>query len=202
MREHVRSMSMLAILVGFVCTALFSPVLILAGELEPSGPPGPTMKTLDEIPPTWSQVLPVSERFELVMGGQAVLDKETGLVWEQSPDGTSYLPSTSALEGSCAPKTVGGRKGWRAPTTEELASLIDPTQTNPALPSGHPFNNVQMPDPTSCGGSPSHPYYWSVTNAGGTTTQIYAVDFSSGSIIRPFPSAPCDLYFMWCVRGR
>ena len=123
MREHVRSMSMLAILVGFVCTVLFSPALILAGELEPpTGPPGPTMKTLDEIPPTWSQVLPASERFELVMGGQAVLDKETGLVWEQSPDGTFYLPGTIALEGSCTAKTVGGRKGWRAPTTEELGA--------------------------------------------------------------------------------
>lgn len=28
-------------------------------------------------------------------------------------------------------------------TVEELRTLVDPTQSNPALPSGHPFSNVQ-----------------------------------------------------------
>ena len=36
--------------------------------------------------PSWDQVLPANERFVLAMGGAAVLDKETGLVWEQSPE--------------------------------------------------------------------------------------------------------------------
>ena len=34
----------------------------------------------------WSQILPAATRFQLVMGGAAVLDRETGLVWEQSPE--------------------------------------------------------------------------------------------------------------------
>jgi hypothetical protein len=34
----------------------------------------------------WSQVLPASERFELIFDGEAALDTETGLIWEQSPD--------------------------------------------------------------------------------------------------------------------
>ena len=37
-------------------------------------------------------------------------------------------------------KTVGGRLGWRFPSVIELASLVDPSQSNPNLPSCHHFN--------------------------------------------------------------
>ena len=38
--------------------------------------------------PAWDQTLPAATRFVVLtnMGSQAVLDRETGLVWEQSPD--------------------------------------------------------------------------------------------------------------------
>jgi hypothetical protein len=35
--------------------------------------------------PTWHQLLPPADRFVLVMGDEAVLDRETGLVWERTP---------------------------------------------------------------------------------------------------------------------
>src|SRR5262245_29501247 len=59
-------------------------------KLDPPGPPAPTMKTLDELQPVWNRVLPDNDRFQLVMGDVAVLDKETGLVWQRVPSGDAY----------------------------------------------------------------------------------------------------------------
>ena len=73
MRYRKPSNTSMAIILGLMSMFLFLPQLILAGNLNPSTPPGPTMKTLDQIPPTWSQKLQCDEtacpRFELVMGG-------------------------------------------------------------------------------------------------------------------------------------
>jgi hypothetical protein len=41
----------------------------------------------------------------------------------------------------CARKTVGGRQGWRAPTIDEIKTLVDPAQQDPSLSTGHPFRN-------------------------------------------------------------
>src|SRR5437867_494485 len=91
-----------------------------AGSLEPTAPPGPTMKTLDEIPPTWSQVLPAAARFQVLaaMNTNAVLDKETGLVWARSPLNTS-TDYFSAFSNCLTTGAVFVRGGWRLPTTAE-----------------------------------------------------------------------------------
>ncbi len=75
--------------------------------------------------------------------GEAVLDNGTGRVWEQSPD-TGAQSWIGALN-HCYGRNVGGRMGWRLPTIEELASLVDPNNPGgvPFLPPGHPFDNVQ-----------------------------------------------------------
>ena len=78
----------LPLVIAILTAVLFMPGMVKAGNLEPSAGPGSTMKTLDEIPPTWSQKLPAAQRFTIVLDGEAVLDKETGLVWEKSPDAT------------------------------------------------------------------------------------------------------------------
>jgi hypothetical protein len=160
----------------------------ISGNLEPSAAPGSTMKTLDQIPPTWSQILPTSERFELVMGGAAVLDKETGLVWEQSPDTTTRIWDDACNH--CYMVTVGGRKGWRPPRIEELASLMDPSQIpGPTLPSGYSdfFNNVQ-----SAG-------YWSLSTYAPLTPYAWVGSFFSGHVIAAIKGTA--LYYVWCVRG-
>lgn len=177
----------------WLLTALVVPVgftgIGVGGNLQPPGAPGSTMKTLDEIPPAWSQKIPdASKRFQIVLDGAGVLDKETGLVWEKSPDTTSRTWSSAVYYAYS--KNVGGRKGWRPPTAEELASLVDPTQQNPSLPSGHPFANVKSTD-----GS----FYWSSTTGVYNTIDAWVVTFFSfGSVYNDEKSVNG---YVWCVRG-
>ncbi len=155
-----------------------------AGDLEPTAPPAPTMKTLDEIPPTWSQKLPAADRFELVLDEAAVLDKETGCVWEQSH--FAIAMSWNPALAHCITRQVGGRRGWHLPTVEQLASLVDSTQSNPALSSGHPFSS----EPSG---------YWTMTMTKYDTTRAWVVGFSGGGSIDDFNKD--DRNFVWCVRG-
>ena len=169
----------LAVLAGFTTPAI-------AGSLEPGAAPGPTMKTLDEIPPAWSQKLPAAQRFQLVLDSAAVLDKETGLVWEKSP-GTTTSPWSGALYNYCYNKEVGGRKGWRPPTIEELSSLVDLSVSgSPRLSGGHPFLNVQSG------------YYWSATTLTGTTSVAWFVNFNGGYASTEYKTST---NYVWCVRG-
>jgi len=168
-----------------VVMMLFFPMIGTAGSLDPSAAPAPTMKTLDQIPPTWSQKLPAVQRFETVLDGAAVLDKETGLVWEQLPSTASNTWVNAMI--TCQNKSVGNRKGWRVPTVEELGSLVDPTMSNPSLPSGHPFNNnVQSSR------------YWSATTNASDTSYAWNVYFGSGYVGNNDKAAS---YYVWCVRG-
>ena len=177
MRTKTTSPKALTLIIAFITAMLFMPGMVKAGSLEPSAGPGPTMKTLDEIPPTWSQKLLTAQRFVIVLDGEAVLDKETGLVWEKSPDTTERTWVDAAAY--CYNKTVGGRKGWRLPTVEELLSLTP-------LPSGHPFLNIQ-PDG-----------YWSSTTNAGLADAAWYVFPDAGSVTHHYKT---DTNHVWPVRG-
>ena len=76
-------------------------------------------------------------------GDDLVLDKETELVWARNANlAGKYLTWEDAIT-YCQNLTLGNLKGWRLPTQEELSSLVDPSRSVPALPSGHPFINVK-----------------------------------------------------------
>jgi hypothetical protein len=180
-----KSILVMIVMLAFVAMGLLLPELISAGDLEPGAAPGPTMKTLDQIPPTWSQILPAAERFELVMGDEAVLDKETGLVWAKDANLDGNKQWQAAVNYS-RNLSLAGRKGWRLPTVEELASLVDPTQRNPAFPAGHPFLNVQS-------GS-----YWSSTSYVGDTNYAWYVAMYNGYV---YGTAKTGYYYVWPVRG-
>ena len=116
---------------------------------------------------------------------EAVLDKETQLVWEKSPSMTTSFWFDARR--TCADKAVGNRKGWRLPAFAELATLIDPTAPSaPFLPLLHPFIDVQPQN------------YWSATTDADFVFDAWIVDFSSGFVGTGDKFSP---FYTWCVRG-
>ena len=158
--------------------------------------------------PSWDQTLPVAQRFIVLSNfdNAAVLDRETGLVWERTPQSQSSTgvtaPFSNAVQ-NCYNANTGGRTGWRLPTPEELMSLVDRTQRNPALPAGHPFQQVLFMDNQGLAD------YWTAStlfppqasSPGGPFLPgaAVAVGFNSGFIVA---GVPTDVVRgVWCVRG-
>jgi hypothetical protein len=146
------------------------------------------------LPPTWSQTLPAATRFVPALNGEAELDLETGLVWEQAPDRTRLVNWFEAHD-TCAGRSKGGREGWRLPTVQELGSLEDMTIGVGALPVGHPFKGVTGA-------------YWSATNAIGAATDAQGAFDTRFAWKVNFDGTSSELFedkvnnlFVWCVRG-
>ena len=121
-------------------------------------------------------------RLSVVLDGQGVLDRKTGLTWEQEPDRVHDVWDASVAR--CAAKTTGGQKGWRAPSVDELRTLIDPEQQDPSLPPGHPFSNIKSE------------IYWTATPHPTDEIVAWQVSFFSG---QPVTDQKSGTRRMWCV---
>ena len=137
--------------------------------------------------PAWDRKLPAAFRFLVLTNweNEAVLDRETGLVWERTPD---TLPqSWAGAKIACLNRTVSNRRGWRLPSIVELTSLADPSVTpGPSLPPGHPFVGIQSTR------------YWSATADAENPTNAFLVFFSGGGV---GGGPKTDVVPVWCVRG-
>jgi hypothetical protein len=137
----------------------------------------------------FGKVLPAAQRFVMLpaFNNDGVLDKETGLVWEKSPQTTTAR--WSAARRICIEKNVGGQKGWRLPSLPELRSLVDSSVAppGPTLPPGHPFLAVQSA------------VYWSETRVGDNPSGAWAVHFGlgGGSVFINWAHG----VQVWCVHG-
>jgi Protein of unknown function (DUF1566) len=142
--------------------------------------PGPYYAT-----PSWDQQLPASTRFIVLSnwGNAAVLDRETGLVWEKAPT-PSFSFTWVGASFHCVDLNLGGRTGWRLPALPELMSLVDRSRSDPSLPSGHPFTVPGFED------------FWSATTTPSDTARAWHVD--SG---RVFSRDKTGESGVWCVRG-
>jgi len=194
---HSKWKSIVTVLIGVV----FSVGLGVTGAQAQSGslePPGSAVDgagdpvATTQTQPSWDQGLAAAERFVRVLptaatpAGEGVLDKNTGLVWEQSPLATTHTWVSARFQ--CTGRTVGDQKGWRLPSVHELNSLVDPTNPagNPDIPAGAPFANVQSS------------VYWSASSDVDTPTRAWIVVFFNGGVSvinKPFSR------FVWCVRG-
>jgi hypothetical protein len=126
-----------------------------------------------------------ADRFTLFMDGSAVLDTKTGLVWEQAPGG-QHLGWADA-SAYCHSRTTGSRPGWRVPIKEELASLVDASQADPALPAGHPFTNVKSA------------IYWTATPDAKDPILAWHVSFFTGEVTVDGKHLNRRV---WCVRDQ
>ena len=123
-------------------------------------------------------------RFTLVLEGAGVKDNQTGFIWEQEPDRIHDVWGDSVAR--CATKTIGGKTGWRAPSVDELKTLIDPSQHDPALPAGHPFSNIKSE------------IYWTATPDPKDDIVAWQISFFSGE---PVTDQKSGTRRMWCVLG-
>jgi len=115
-----------------------------------------------------------------------IFDKETGLIWARDANLPGRTMTWQDAIDYCRGLTLGNRKGWRLPTVEELSSLAHSSQSNPALPSGHPFVNVQAY------------HYWSSTTYESRSDYAWYVGMSSG-YVKYNPKS--YNYHVWPVRG-
>jgi hypothetical protein len=152
--------------------------------------------------------MPSDTRFIVLsnFNSEAVLDRETGVVWQRDAGGPRVDWWTASR--TCNGASIGGRKGWRLPTVQELSSVIDPGALSaPRLPAGHPFQNVHA----TINAQNQIDAYWSSTafdpppdpNTGliDSTPQAWIVSFYNFAIDGIFKFGDSRYtWYRWCVR--
>ena len=167
-------------------------IVLIVGALALSARPTQAQNGPYYAVPSWDQTLPNSTRFIVVMGGAAVLDRETGLVWEQAPNVSRNFTQPEAIAQCLVNRTTGGRSGWRLPTLPELSRLLGPTtggNTPTSFPSGTPFS---LASGTS---------FWTVTPDPFNAGAYYLVFIDPSAQFNQTFSAEGLPEAVWCTQG-
>lgn len=130
---------------------------------------------------------PAARRFH--PRGALVEDAATGLTWcrDANPFGFPYSwPEALALMDAMNRTAEHGIAEWRLPTRRELFALVSHQHVNPALPEGHPFENV-FPG-----------YYWTATPCARLPDQAWYVHLGGARVYRGMQSGA---YLVWPVAG-
>jgi hypothetical protein len=108
-----------------------------------------------------------------VTADDGVLDRLTGLIWLSDANHVGWPLDWSEALDAVAELRRSGRfaaEDWRLPDRHELWSLVSFADCNPALPSGHPFENVVSG------------WYWSATTAARNSAYAWAVQMTGGRV--------------------
>jgi len=170
-----------------------NPSQVLAARA-PSETPIPPANSIET---AWDNQINSPKRFKVLtkFNQEAVLDKETGLVWERSP-GVSLVKWSEAIGNvnpivGCYFLDIGGRRGWRLAKIEELSTLVDETQPSGLkLPTGHPFLNIQS-------GA-----YWTITSDADPNrarANAFVLNFTDANL--HIMHKRNDSALRWCVRA-
>ncbi len=127
-------------------------------------------------------------------GNGTVIDNLTGLIWLKNAScfGTQVwadaLTSANTLNsGECGLSDGSAEGDWRLPNVREMQSLVDYRRVAPALPSAHPFTDVQSD------------YYWTSTTYVDGVTSAWYVRLDVGIVNSAAKSS--GSYYVWPVRG-
>ncbi|HHT9107174.1 MAG TPA: Lcl C-terminal domain-containing protein [Candidatus Wunengus sp. YC63] len=137
-------------------------------------------------------------------GNGAITDNLTGLIWLQNANvvgartwadaltDVENLNSDGMMNGISAGDTSNGgshQKDWRLPNRNELASLTDSSNNNPALPSGYSsfFSGVQSDS------------YWSSDTLKGGIAYAWIVNMSDHGIMDT--AHKTETCYVWPVRA-
>ena len=132
------------------------------------------------------------------LGNETVKDNLTSLIWTANANtpgptacgpGVAKISYDSYLFVQCLNNySYLGHNDWRVPNRKELQSLIDHSQSNPALPAGNPFTGV---------GSGT---YWSSDTYINQCNLGWAIDMNTGLVTEAYKN-PTNALHVWPVRG-
>ncbi len=132
---------------------------------------------------------PLTIRFRFSKDGATVLDSKSGLMWARNASvGGGQIRWDEAMIG-VEGLEIGGYKGWRLPTKEELTEFLKSGGANPA----EYFNSmgfVNVPNPKSS--------YWTSSSYTERSDYAWIVALWDGSVSYDFKG--CN-YNLWPVRA-
>jgi len=129
-------------------------------------------------------------------GNGTVKDNLTGLIWLKDANcpfnartwqqALDWVADLNTMSIACTDYTPMTFIDWRLPNVKELLSLVDYSENQPPVQSGHPFVNVQSI------------WYWSSTSGDAFPDSAWGVVMRDGNV---GADDKAGTYYVWPVRG-